>query len=719
IQAAIDAAAPGDVVLVSPGTYHERIEFGGKAIEVRSATDTPSNTILDGDGAGPVVTFDGGEGRASVLRGFQIREGLGSFGGGIRIVNSSPTVRNNHVTGNQAVNGGAGLGIQDGSPLIVDNNIQDNGPSAATTDGAGGRIAVDGGSAEIVANWLFDNEWLAGGGVALSWTGTQLRDNRIYFNRATATYGGGVLLMGDTDASLVQNHIRGNSAALAGGGIGSVALGTKQPVIVNNTVAANTGPKGTGVYAGPQETLVLTNNVIAGPFGSTVLECESASFATLSHNNLSNGGPSPASGCGAVVGVNGNIGIDPQFYSDGNDRPTGRSGAIDGGDPAAAAGLVPAVDFDGRPRVVDGDGNGTATVDMGAFEAGPPNLGPPEGWGWNIVGAVGDGTTTDRHAPVPVTGLANVVSVAGGVYHSIALKRDGTVWTWGWNGAGQLGDGTTVDRQSPVQVPGLTDVVEVALGGYHSLALKRDGTVWAWGWNPVGQLGDGTTTDRHLPVQVPGLTGITAIAAGAFHTLAVKSDGTLWSWGWNGVGQLGDGTTVDRHAPVAAAGLTDVTGIAAGYYHNIAIQNGSIYVWGWNVVGQLGTGSTVDSHVPVRNVRISGMVRVAAGAYHTLALEGDGTVHAWGWNGVGQVGDGTTVDRYVPVFLGISHVAEIAAGAFHSVLLKDDGTVQAWGWNGAGQLGDGSTVDRHVPTVIPGAAGSQAIGAGAYHSLAS
>jgi alpha-tubulin suppressor-like RCC1 family protein len=71
------------------------------------------------------------------------------------------------------------------------------------------------------------------------------------------------------------------------------------------------------------------------------------------------------------------------------------------------------------------------------------------------------------------------------------------------------------------------------------------------------------------------------------------------------------------------------------------------------------------------------------------------------------------------VFLGISHGTEIAAGAFHSMLLKDDGTVQAWGWNGAGQLGDGTTVDRHVPTVIPGAAGSQAVGAGAYHSLAS
>jgi len=53
-----------------------------------------------------------------------------------------------------------------------------------------------------------------------------------------------------------------------------------------------------------------------------------------------------------------------------------------------------------------------------------------------------------------------------------------------------------------VPVQGLTDVVAVAAGGRHSLALCADGTVWAWGWNRFGQLGDGTTTHRHTPVPV-------------------------------------------------------------------------------------------------------------------------------------------------------------------------------------------------------------------------
>jgi len=72
----------------------------------------------------------------------------------------------------------------------------------------------------------------------------------------------------------------------------------------------------------------------------------------------------------------------------------------------------------------------------------------------------------------------------------------------GGNGNGQLGDGTTGNRTAPVQVAGLTGVQAIAGGGYHSLALKNDGTVWAWGYNGNGRLGDGTTTDKYTPVQV-------------------------------------------------------------------------------------------------------------------------------------------------------------------------------------------------------------------------
>ena len=132
------------------------------------------------------------------------------------------------------------------------------------------------------------------------------------------------------------------------------------------------------------------------------------------------------------------------------------------------------------------------------------------------------------------TSLATTPQIAAGYSHTVALKSDGTVWAWGNNSYGQLGESpTNMKRLIPVQVNSkiLNDVVAVAAGASHTIALKSDGTVCAWGYNGYGQLGDGTMADRYAPVQVSGLSGVTAIAGGWFYTVALKSDGTIWAWG--------------------------------------------------------------------------------------------------------------------------------------------------------------------------------------------
>ncbi len=68
---------------------------------------------------------------------------------------------------------------------------------------------------------------------------------------------------------------------------------------------------------------------------------------------------------------------------------------------------------------------------------------------------------------------------------------------------------------------GLTNVVAIAAGSYHSLALGSDGTAWAWGHNQYGKLGDGTTTNHLTPVHVSGLSGATALSGGGVHSLAI------------------------------------------------------------------------------------------------------------------------------------------------------------------------------------------------------
>ncbi|HEY83165.1 MAG TPA: RCC1 repeat- and reductase domain-containing protein, partial [Dehalococcoidia bacterium] len=87
-------------------------------------------------------------------------------------------------------------------------------------------------------------------------------------------------------------------------------------------------------------------------------------------------------------------------------------------------------------------------------------------------------------------------------------------WAWGLNDYGQLGDGTNTNQKIPVLVSNLSGITAVAGGRWHSLALRSDGTVWAWGRNDFGQLGDGTNTNQNTPVQVSNLSGVVAIAAG-------------------------------------------------------------------------------------------------------------------------------------------------------------------------------------------------------------
>ncbi len=151
--------------------------------------------------------------------------------------------------------------------------------------------------------------------------------------------------------------------------------------------------------------------------------------------------------------------------------------------------------------------------------------------------------------PVQVSSLSDVIAIAAGDHHSLALKSDGTVWAWGENAYGKLGDGTTTNRNTPMQVD-FNGWYTISAGYKHNLAVDSSGYVGAWGYGWDGQLGDGTNTDSYTPTQVNGLRFVTAIAAGDWHSLALKSDGTVWAWGYNGDGELGDGTTSSRNIPV-------------------------------------------------------------------------------------------------------------------------------------------------------------------------
>ncbi|HEV7902646.1 MAG TPA: S8 family serine peptidase, partial [Pyrinomonadaceae bacterium] len=333
-------------------------------------------------------------------------------------------------------------------------------------------------------------------------------------------------------------------------------------------------------------------------------------------------------------------------------------------------------------------------------------------WGYNISGQLGDGFIYGNvNVPVQVVNLGDVSAVDAGGEHSLALKRDGTVWAWGSNYNGQVGayNQFNFTRATPAQVPGLSGTFNaVAAGGVHSLALKSDGTVWAWGSNGSGQLGNGGTYTNAVyePVQVAGLTNVASIAAGSGFSLAVKTDGTVWAWGANAGGVVGQPfDTFSVGVPVQVAGLSNVAAVSAGDRHALALKrDGTVWAWGDNMDGKLGNGETNFGGPTPRQVSNLANVReVNAGFGHSIAVKTDGTVWTWGRNAAGVLGDGTTTNRNVPVQVGgLSGVLSVTGGFEHGGALLPDGTIRMWGGNNNGQLGDRTYISRSTPTAVSG-----------------
>eukprot|EP01124_Arcella_intermedia_P023551 TRINITY_DN3761_c0_g1_i2.p1 TRINITY_DN3761_c0_g1~~TRINITY_DN3761_c0_g1_i2.p1 ORF type:complete len:335 (+),score=73.84 TRINITY_DN3761_c0_g1_i2:82-1086(+) len=143
--------------------------------------------------------------------------------------------------------------------------------------------------------------------------------------------------------------------------------------------------------------------------------------------------------------------------------------------------------------------------------------------------------------------------ISCGDSHILAISKDGSLFSWGTNGHGQLGFGKTQQvEHTPTQIPFFVskEVVQIACGGYHSLALLSDGSLYAWGHNLFGQLGVGCTSLYAVePTQVKGIPDkILQMKCGTYHSM-VMTDNELYCWGNNKHGQLGDGTFKDLVIP--------------------------------------------------------------------------------------------------------------------------------------------------------------------------
>ena len=454
IQAGIGAAAPGDTVLVAPGTYVERIDFLGKAITVTSEAG-PAATVIDGNAGGVVVTFRSGEGPSAVLRGFTVTNGGGFSGGGVAVLSSSPTIEGNVISGNRGCDG-VGVNVSFGSPRIVGNEITGNVRTSCSGGVGGAGVKVSGASAAVIeGNVIADNSLAGGngGGISLFAAGVPvIRNNVIARNSVSgvspAARGGGIWMVNQSDALIVQNLIVGNSAGEGGGVYWLVPSGARGPRLVNNTIADNTATvagQGSAVFAdGFDANAALVNNVLVGAPGQTALHCgafNDPNPPVVQFNDVfTPAGPGYGGICADQTGINSNIAVNPSFAAPeaGDYRLQPGSPVIDTGDSAAAD--VPVADLDGNSRITDGDGDGAAVIDMGAYEApsGPVHrvatadsiLAPGSK---NINDGANARLVVDAHRTVVEFDLAGVAPSVRRVTLRLTLAEPAT----GWGAAGR------------------------------------------------------------------------------------------------------------------------------------------------------------------------------------------------------------------------------------------------------------------------------------------
>lgn len=364
-------------------------------------------------------------------------------------------------------------------------------------------------------------------------------------------------------------------------------------------------------------------------------------------------------------------------------------------------------------------------------------------WGQASFGQIGDGATTRRLAPAPVSGGLRFRSLSAGADHACGVAQDSTAWCWGLNDFSELGAATTFCNQgfrfvscasAPIRVSGDLKFDSVTVGGYATCGLARvppyaagTQTAWCWGWNTRGEVGSGmagTIVDE--PTQVAGFRVLTTVSLDQFHACGVDGAGALFCWGSNVHGQLvadtlstprcGSGPATGLFcapSPVASAVGVVATRVSSGSTHTCLLDaGGAAWCAGSNEFGVLGHGGAAGGPSLVAVEGGHQFSAIAAGDEHTCAISTAGATFCWGLNNDFQLaaasvetcpafGVAKTCSRSPLAVDGLPALTRISAGFGHTCGVTADGQIWCWGRGTEGQLGNGQLASSVTPVRVP------------------
>ncbi|XP_078427428.1 regulator of chromosome condensation (RCC1) family protein isoform X2 [Wolffia australiana] len=244
------------------------------------------------------------------------------------------------------------------------------------------------------------------------------------------------------------------------------------------------------------------------------------------------------------------------------------------------------------------------------------------------------------------------VQAATGLSFTVLLTREGEVYTCGTNSHGQLGHGDNVDRPTPTRVEAFMGlgrgVAQIAAGSNYTLALARDGSLFSFGSSANFCVAHGDPRDQLSPRAVHSLrrTGVhvAGVSAADEHAVAVDSAGRVHTWGRGYCGALGHGDEADKVGPTAVAGLGSALAVqvcARKRKTFVVMDDGSVFGFGWLGFGSLGLAGGSDKVLRPRRLdclRDVHVAQIGTGLYHTVAITTGGRVVGFGDNERAQLG---------------------------------------------------------------------------------